>query len=240
MAGVVRFCTSIDVSGSLATNGGPLTPAPFAWRAWHFQHLRLDLCGRCGTFCTSIDVSGSLATNGGPLTPAPFAWEAWHFQHLRLDLCGRCGTFCSVWQVWYVLYLHRCQWKLGDERGPIDAGTFRVAGVALSAPQAGFVWQVWYVLYLHRCQRKLGDERGPIDAGTFCVALSAPQAGFVWQVWYVLYLHRCHDLLIHNFWYCLLKIVVQLPCNCSILLIFRKNAVPAGLYTTNKTFESLS
>ena len=53
---------------------------------------------------------------------------------------------------------------------------------------------------------------------------------------------RCvwRDLLIHNFWYCLLKIVVQLLCNCSILLIFRKNAVPAGLYTTNKTFESLS
>ena len=38
--------------------------------AWHFQHLRLDLrgrcgtfCGRCDTFCSSIDVSGSLAMN---------------------------------------------------------------------------------------------------------------------------------------------------------------------------------
>ena len=37
-----------------------------------------------------------------------------------------------------------------------------VAGVTLSAPQAGCAWQAWYFGYLHRCPRKLGDELGRI------------------------------------------------------------------------------
>ena len=35
----------------------------------NFQHLRLDLRGRCGTFSTFIDVRGSLATKVDPWTP---------------------------------------------------------------------------------------------------------------------------------------------------------------------------
>ena len=32
-------------------------------------------------------------------------------------------------------------WKLGDERGPMDAAAFCVTGVTLSAHQARFAWQ---------------------------------------------------------------------------------------------------
>ena len=39
-----------------------VAPQSFAWQAWRFRYLRLDLRGRRGTFCTTIDVSGSLAT----------------------------------------------------------------------------------------------------------------------------------------------------------------------------------
>ena len=39
-----------------------VAPRSFAWQAWHFRHLRLDLRGRRGAFCTTIEVSGSLAT----------------------------------------------------------------------------------------------------------------------------------------------------------------------------------
>ena len=31
-----------------------VAPRCFAWQAWHFRHLRLDLRGRRGTFCTTI------------------------------------------------------------------------------------------------------------------------------------------------------------------------------------------
>ena len=36
-----------------------MAPRSFAWQAWHFRHLRLDLRGRRGAFCTTIEVSGS-------------------------------------------------------------------------------------------------------------------------------------------------------------------------------------
>ena len=55
------FGTSIDVSGSLATNGD--------WRRWIFRGL--DLRGRRGTFGTAIDVSGSSATHGDRLPETP-------------------------------------------------------------------------------------------------------------------------------------------------------------------------
>ena len=121
-----------------------VAPRSFAWQAWHFRHLRLDLRGRRGTFCTTIDVSGSLATKyRTDVAPRSFAWQAWHFRYLRLDLRGRRGTFC-----WYFLYHHRCQRKLGDEVGLMwrrgllrgRCGTFGtpgaicVAGVVLSVP----------------------------------------------------------------------------------------------------------
>ena len=49
-----------------------VAPRSFAWQAWHFRHLRLDLRGRRGTFATSIDVRGSSATNWVGLTPLHF------------------------------------------------------------------------------------------------------------------------------------------------------------------------
>ena len=149
--------------------GSDLAPLDLAWQACYFQHLRLDLCGRCGTFGTFIDVRGSLATN----------W-------VGFGAAGSCvaGVTLSapqarfVWQVWYFRYVHRCPRKLGDELGHFQVlrldlcgrcGTFGtfidvrgslatnwvgfgaagscVAGVTLSAPQARFVWQVWYFRY---------------------------------------------------------------------------------------------
>ena len=49
-----------------------VAPRSFAWQAWHFRHLRLDLRGRRGTFCTTIDVRGSSATNWVGLTSLHF------------------------------------------------------------------------------------------------------------------------------------------------------------------------
>ena len=119
--------------------GSDLAPLDLAWQACYFQHLRLDLCGRCGTFGTFIDVRGSLATN----------W-------VGFGAAGSCvaGVTLSapqarfVWQVWYFRYLHRCPRKLGDELGRIwrrwilrgrrdtfsPSGSICVAGVVLSVP----------------------------------------------------------------------------------------------------------
>ena len=130
----------IDVRGSLATNWVGFGAAGSCVAGMlYFQHLRLDLCGRCGTFGTFIDVRGSLATN----------W-------VGFGADGSCvaGVLLSapqarfVWQVWYFRYLHRCPRKLGDELGRIwrrsilrgRRGTFSasdricVAGVVLSVP----------------------------------------------------------------------------------------------------------
>ena len=49
-----------------------VAPRSFAWQAWHFRRLRLNLRGRRGTFATSIDVRGSSATNWVGLTPLHF------------------------------------------------------------------------------------------------------------------------------------------------------------------------
>ena len=90
------FGTSIDVSGSLATKGGIFDAAAF--------------CGRRGTFGTSIDVSGSLATKGDIFDAAAFCVAG-------VTLSAPRARF--AWQAWYFRYLHRCQRKLGDERGHI-------------------------------------------------------------------------------------------------------------------------
>ena len=52
----------------------------------------------------------------------------------------------------------------------MDAAAFDVAGVTLSAPQAGFAWQAWHFQDLHRCPWKLGDELGRMDAAAFDLA----------------------------------------------------------------------
>ena len=44
------FETFVDVRGTLATKRDPVAPQLFAWQAWYFGDLRLDLRGRCGTF----------------------------------------------------------------------------------------------------------------------------------------------------------------------------------------------
>ena len=31
-----------------------MAPRSFAWQAWHFRYLRLDLRGRRGTFCATM------------------------------------------------------------------------------------------------------------------------------------------------------------------------------------------
>ena len=72
-------------------SGTPVAPRLFAWQAWYFGGLRLDLCGRCGTLETFVDVRGTLATK-----PWLFAWQVWYFR----DLC-------------------RCPRNLGDEAGPL-------------------------------------------------------------------------------------------------------------------------
>ena len=117
--------------------GADLAPLPFAWQAWHFRELRLDLRGRRGTFSTCIDVCGGLATNRCWFGAAAFCVAG-------VALSGTQARF--AWQVWYFQHLHRC-------------AAFCVAGVALSGTQARFAWQVWYFQHLHRCLRKLGDEQ---------------------------------------------------------------------------------
>ena len=47
-------------------SGTPVAPRLFAWQAWYFGDLRLDLCGRCGTLETFVDVCGTLATKRDP------------------------------------------------------------------------------------------------------------------------------------------------------------------------------
>ena len=79
--------------------GSDLAPLDLAWQAWHFRHLSLDLCGRCGTFGTFIDVCGSLATNwvgfgaagscvAGVLLSAPQA------RFVRRDTFSTSGSIC--------------------------------------------------------------------------------------------------------------------------------------------------
>ena len=165
-------------------SGTPVAPRLFAWQAWCFGGLRLDLRGRCGTSETFVDVRRTLATKRGPCGAAAFCVAG-------VVLWGPQARF--AWQVWYFQDLHRCPRKLGDELGRMDAAAFRgrrdtfstsgsicVAGVALSGP--------------YRCPRKLGDELGRMDAAAFDVAgvtLSAPQARFAWQVWRFQDLYRC-------------------------------------------------
>ena len=95
--------------------------------------------GRRGTFGTSIDVSGSLATKGDIFDAAAFCVAGVTLSALQARF---------AWQAWYFRYLHRCQRKLGDDGGPMDAdcllrgrrdafstsGSICVAGVALSVP----------------------------------------------------------------------------------------------------------
>ena len=90
--------------------GTYLTPRLFVWQAWHFQHFRLALRGRRGTFGTSIDVSGGLATKGDIFDAAAFCVAGVTLSALQAHF---------AWQAWYFRYLHRCQWKLGDEGGHI-------------------------------------------------------------------------------------------------------------------------
>ena len=103
--------------------GTDLTPRLFAWQAYHFQHLRLDLCGRRGF------LRGRRVALSAP--QARFVWQAWHLQYLHRyrrklgDEQGLAGVALSalqarfVWQAWHLQYLHRCRQKLGDEQGLI-------------------------------------------------------------------------------------------------------------------------
>ena len=43
-----------------------MAPRLFAWQAWYFGDLRLDLRGRCGTLEAFVDVRGTLATKRDP------------------------------------------------------------------------------------------------------------------------------------------------------------------------------
>ena len=47
-------------------SGTPVAPRLFAWQAWYFGDLRLDLRGRCGTLETFVDVRRTLATKRDP------------------------------------------------------------------------------------------------------------------------------------------------------------------------------
>ena len=169
-------------------SGTPVVPRLFAWQAWYFGDLTLDLRGRCGTLETFVDVRGTLATKRDPCGAAAFCVAG-------VVLWGPQAGF--AWQVWYFRDLCRCPRNLGDEAGPprlfawqacyfgdlrldlrgrcgtleafVDVrGTlattaaFCVAGVVLWGPQAGFAWQVWYFRDLCRCPRNLGDEAGPL------------------------------------------------------------------------------
>ena len=148
-------------------SGTPVAPRLFAWQAWYFGDLRLDLRGRCGTLETFVDVRRTLATKRDPCGAAAFCVAG-------VVLWGPQARF--AWQVWYFGDL----WNLGDEAGPLwrrgflrgrrgtlgtsacGAAAFCVAGVVLWGPQARFAWQVWYFRDLCRCPRNLGDEVGPL------------------------------------------------------------------------------
>ena len=71
-----------------------VAPRLSAWQAWRFQHLWLDLSGRCGTLETFVDARGTVVAS------RLSAWQAWRFRHLRFDLRGKCvalGAFGSIW-----------------------------------------------------------------------------------------------------------------------------------------------
>ena len=53
-------------------SGTPVAPRLFAWQAWYFGDLRLDLRGRCGTLETFVDVRGTLATKRDPCGAVAF------------------------------------------------------------------------------------------------------------------------------------------------------------------------
>ena len=98
------FGTSIDVSGGLATKGDIFDATAFC-----VAGVTLS-APQGGTFGTSIDVSGSLATKGDIFDAAAFCVAG-------VTLSAPHARF--AWQAWYFRYLHRCQRKLGDERGHI-------------------------------------------------------------------------------------------------------------------------
>ena len=129
-------------------SGTPVAPRLFAWQAWYFGDLRLDLRGRCVTFEAFVDVRGTLATKRDPCGAAAFCVAG-----VVLYLRGRCGTFETFVDV---------RGTLATKRDPCGAAAFCVAGVVLWGPQAGFAWQVWYFGDLCRCPRNLGDEAGPL------------------------------------------------------------------------------
>ena len=87
-----------------------------AWRRRGTHGRRGLLRDRRDTFSTA----GSICVAGVTLSApeARFAWQVWHFQ-----------------------YLQRCERKLGDEGGRMDAAGFCVTGVTLSAPEARLAWQ---------------------------------------------------------------------------------------------------
>ena len=62
VAGVVLSLPPYRSAEAWRRSRTDVAPRSFAWQAWHFRHLRLDLRGRRGAFCTTIEVSGSLAT----------------------------------------------------------------------------------------------------------------------------------------------------------------------------------
>ena len=73
-------------------SGTPVAPRLFAWQAWYFGDLRLDLRGRCGTLETFVDVRGTLATKRDPCGAAAFCVAG-------VVLWGPQAGF--AWQVWY-------------------------------------------------------------------------------------------------------------------------------------------
>ena len=113
------FCTSIDVSGSLATN----------WVGF----------GAAGSCVAGVTLSAPQAR---------FAWQAWYFGYLHRCPRKLGDEARFAWQAWYFRCLHRCPRKLGDELGRIwrrwilrgrrdafsTSGSICVAGVVLSVP----------------------------------------------------------------------------------------------------------
>ena len=91
-------------------SGTPVAPRLFAWQAWYFGDLRLDLRGRCGTLKTFVDVRRTLATKRDPCGAAAFCVAG-------VVLWGPQAGF--AWQVWYFRGLCRCPRNLGDEAGPL-------------------------------------------------------------------------------------------------------------------------
>ena len=120
-------------------SGTPVAPRLFAWQAWYFGDLRLDLCGRCDTLETFVDVRGTLATKRDPCGAVAFCVAG-------VVLWGPQAGF--AWQVWYFGDLCRCPRNLGDEAGPLwrrgflrgrrgtlgTSGWICVAGVVLWRP----------------------------------------------------------------------------------------------------------